>query len=103
MIPIRHRAVTGGVTPVAVGYIHGVGVASADRCEQITQLFGLTSSEARMALALSQGRTIFETADELGLTRETARNYSKRIYAKTGTRGQADLVRIILASVISLA
>ena len=44
-----------------------------------------------------------QAAIELGFTIETARNYSKRIYGKTDTRGQADLVRIILASVIALS
>ena len=66
------------------------------------RLFGLTTSEARLAIAMSQGKTITEAAGELNLTTETARNYSKRIYAKTDTRGQADLVRILLASVVAL-
>lgn len=103
IVPIRYRTLSGGATPVAVGYVHGVGAASAERCEQLIQLFGLTASEARLALVLSQGRSIAEAATELGFTIETARNYSKRIYAKTDTRGQADLVRIILASVIALS
>ncbi len=101
--PIGHRSLSGAATPVAVGYVHGVGVTSADRLGQLEQLFGLTGSEARLALALSQGRTITEGAGDVGLTIETARNYSKRIYSKTGARGQADLVRIILASVISIS
>jgi DNA-binding CsgD family transcriptional regulator len=101
-VPIRPRIVTSGTAPVAVGYVHGLEGSSADRCEHLTQLFSLTRSEARIALALSRGRTIAEAAGELGLTLETARNYSKKIYAKTGARGQADLVRIILASVIAL-
>lgn len=103
IVPIRYRAISGGITPVAVGYVHGAGAASAERCDQLIQLFGLTASEARLALALSQGRKIAEAGRELGLTLETARNYSKRIYAKTGTRGQADLIRIILTSVIALS
>lgn len=102
-VPIRYRAVSGGVTPVAVGYVHGVGAASSDRCEQLKQLFSLTNSEARLALALTQGKRIAEAAKDLKLTIETARNYTKRIYAKTDTRGQADLVRVILASVIALS
>ena len=37
------------------------------------------------------------------LTLETARTYSKRIFNKTGTRGQPDLVRLILTDVAVLA
>ncbi len=39
----------------------------------------------------------------LGLTVETTRNYSKRIYGKTGATGQADLVRLILSGLAPLA
>lgn len=44
-----------------------------------------------------------EAAHMMGLTDETARNYSKRIYAKMGVRGQAELVRLIFLSSASLA
>jgi DNA-binding CsgD family transcriptional regulator len=102
-VPIRYRAVSRGVTPVAAGYVHGAGGPRADRCDQLTALFRLTPSEARLAVALTEGKSLAEAATELGLTVETARNYSKKIYAKTATRGQADLVRLILASVIALS
>lgn len=101
--PVRYRPVSRGVTPVAVGYVHGVGGDSADRCEHLMQLFALTRGEARIAIALTQGKSLAQAAEELGFTLETARNYSKKVYAKTATRGQADLVRLILASVVALA
>lgn len=62
----------------------------------VAQLFGLPLSEARLAIALAGGSTIAEAAIGLGLTLETARNYSKKLYAKTGAKGQVDLVRLIL-------
>ena len=57
---------------------------------------GLSANEAALAHALSLGESLGEAGARLHLTVETARNYSKRIYAKTGARGQADLVRIVL-------
>jgi DNA-binding CsgD family transcriptional regulator len=103
LLPIGDRAVLGaGEKPVSVAYVHGEEQSGAARIDHLRQLFGLSSCEAGLALALSRGRTIAEGAQELGLTIETARNYSKRIYAKTGTRGQTDLVRLILASVVAL-
>ncbi|CAN5116796.1 hypothetical protein BH09PSE3_BH09PSE3_26620 [soil metagenome] len=63
-------------------------------------LFGLPLSEARLAARLAGGESIAEAATGLGLTLETARNYSKRLYAKTGTRGQADLVRVVLETIM---
>lgn len=71
---------------------------AADREAQIavlSALFALPPSEARLAAALGVGASLREAADHLGLTIETARNYSKRLFAKTRTRGQVDLVRVI--------
>ena len=59
----------------------------------LVDLFGLLPSEARLANALANGASLAEAAEQMGLTIETVRNYSKKIFAKTGTRGQADLVR----------
>lgn len=65
--------------------------------------FRLSAREAALAQKLSRGETIAEAGHNLHLTEETARNYSKRIYARTGTRGQADLVRTILCGLTPLA
>ncbi len=62
----------------------------------LAQLSGLARREAELALRLCQGRSIAEAAQDMGLTLETARNYSKRIYAQLGLRGQAELVRYVL-------
>ncbi len=87
----------------AVVYISGDRRSEADRCDQLVELFGLLPSEARLAWMLSQASSIKEAAAALNLTEETARNYSKKIYAKTGARGQAELVRIVLTSVLALS
>jgi len=89
--------------PLAVAFVHGERSSSTERSRHLAHLFGLTIQEARLALHISRGVSIREAATLLGLTHETARLYSKRIYAKTGTRGQADLVRLILASIVALA
>lgn len=65
--------------------------------------FGLSAREAALAEALSRGVPLIEAGQSLQLTAETTRNYSKRIYAKTGTSGQADLVRLVLTSLAPLA
>nr|WP_025161193.1 hypothetical protein [Sphingobium sp. HDIP04] len=101
--PIQDRSPSVQSPPVAIAYISGDRWSQADRCGQLVDLFGLLPSEARLAWAIAQGMSIGEAADDLGLTVETARNYSKKIYAKTGARGQAELVRNILTSVLALA
>ena len=93
----------GGSSPMVAAYVHGEAPTSAERSAQLMQLFGLSAKEAQLALLISRGVKINEAAGQLGLTKESARLYSKRLYAKTGTRGQADLVRLVLASVVALS
>lgn len=71
--------------------------------EVLATALGLGLAEARVAHALGQGDSLFEAAERLGLTRETARFYSKQIYAKTGLRGQPDLMRRLWTSALALA
>ncbi|OCC23929.1 hypothetical protein MB02_08915 [Croceicoccus estronivorus] len=101
--PMTQRNDGTGRTPIMIAYLQGDTQSESDRYEQIAELFGLLPSEARLALALSRGMSIAEAADSLGITVETARNYSKKIYAKMGARGQNDLIRYILTSVLALA
>lgn len=102
VLPIAGEPVPARNRPVLAVYVQGDEQASTERAEHLMALFGLSANEARLALMLSRGRSIAECAGMLGLTLESARTYSKRVYAKTGTRGQADLVRLILASVVAL-
>jgi len=69
----------------------------------IASLHGLSDREAALAYGLVRGESIVEAGTRLRLTPETARNYSKRIYAKTRTSGQADLVRLILTGLAPFA
>lgn len=106
MLLVKAAKVGSGATrpaPTLVAYVHSDQGSSADRREQLAQLFDLTPRQASLALALSRGMSIAEAAAELGLSVESARTYSKRIYAKTGARGQADLVRFVHRSVLTLA
>lgn len=69
----------------------------------VAALHGLSEREASLADAMSRGASILEAGAALKLTPETARNYSKRAYAKTGASGQADLVRLMLTGLAPLA
>ena len=44
-----------------------------------------------------------DAARQIGLTEESARTYSKRIFAKTGTSRQPALVSLLLRSIATLA
>jgi DNA-binding CsgD family transcriptional regulator len=103
LVPANRRSMSAKSAPTVIAYVHGDNWLSADRCEQIADLFGLLPSEARLALALGRGMSIADAATDLGLTIETARTYTKKIYAKMGARGQADLVRFLHRSILGIA
>jgi DNA-binding CsgD family transcriptional regulator len=91
-------------TAVAIGAVRDAMQGDrSDAATAIAKEFGLSAREAGLADALSRGLSLMEAGQTLGLTPETTRNYSKRIYAKTGASGQADLVRMVLTSLAPLA
>lgn len=103
LVPANRNAMSAKSVPAVVAYVHSDSSLSSDRCEQLAQLFDLLPSEARLALALGRGMSIAEAAKELNLTIESARTYSKKIYAKMGARGHADLVLFVQRSALQIA
>jgi DNA-binding CsgD family transcriptional regulator len=57
--------------------------------------FGLTPAEARLATIIAGGRNPEHAAEELQISRATARNQLKVIFAKTATRRQSELVALL--------
>jgi DNA-binding CsgD family transcriptional regulator len=60
------------------------------------KLHQLTRAEAALAIEILKGRTIENSAAELGITVLTARTHLKRIFAKTKTKRQSELVLLLL-------
>ena len=58
-------------------------------------LFGLTGAEARVATALLAADGPREVAAQLGIGLSTVRTHLHRLYDKTGTRRQAELVWLL--------
>jgi DNA-binding CsgD family transcriptional regulator len=64
--------------------------------QRLRDLFGLTTAEARIAQALVEGRSPREVAESLRLSFYTVRWHMVRIFDKTGTKRQAELVRLMM-------
>lgn len=80
---------------VAVFLGHPDGRAAApDRV--LRERYGLTPAQARLALLLAGGASLDEASTRLAVTIHTVRAHLKQIFAKTGTRRQAALVRLVL-------
>ncbi len=61
----------------------------------LAQSFGLTPAEARIALALSEGKDLKAIAHDNSVSVGTARTQLKVLMAKTGTHRQAELVALL--------
>jgi DNA-binding CsgD family transcriptional regulator len=70
--------------------------------EVLRGYYGLTPAEARLAALLMDGRSLEEAAEQLELSRHTVRSQVKRIFSKTETRRQSELVRLLLLGLSGL-
>jgi DNA-binding CsgD family transcriptional regulator len=63
---------------------------------RLHEVLGLTRAEARIALKLMEGHDPREAAQALGVSFYTVRAHLVRIFDKTGTRRQAELVALLM-------
>jgi DNA-binding CsgD family transcriptional regulator len=61
----------------------------------------LTLAEVKVALAVSSGTAISDTARRLRISPNTVKTHLRRVFGKTGTSRQAELSRLM--ATISLA
>jgi DNA-binding CsgD family transcriptional regulator len=62
----------------------------------LAKTFRLTPAEAKLASVIARGASPGIAAGELKISRETARNQLKSVFAKTDTHRQSELVALIL-------
>jgi DNA-binding CsgD family transcriptional regulator len=66
------------------------------------QLFDLTDTEAKFASALASGSSLTEAAEAQGVRISTARTHLARIFQKTNTRQQSQLVSLLRSAALPL-
>lgn len=62
----------------------------------VARAFGLTKAEAKLTLAIANGMTASEYSEQHGISINTAYSQIKDILAKTGTKRQAELIKLVL-------
>ncbi len=62
-------------------------------------LYGLTPAEATVAAFLADGKSVKEIAQATAVRENTVRIHLKRIFDKTGTKRQAELVKVLLSCI----
>jgi len=65
--------------------------------EWIMDAYRLTMAEAQVALEASLGRSVSAIGVRLKISPNTVKTHLRRVFAKTGVRGQAELVGLIAA------
>jgi DNA-binding CsgD family transcriptional regulator len=69
----------------------------------IADTFGLTPAELRVLHAIVETGGVPETADALGIRQATLKTHLHRLFGKTDTRRQADLVKLVAGFASPLA
>ena len=99
VLPLKHRSMPGGLLPSATAAIFvtpAIGQLESPNAA-LAALFNLTRTEARVLAEIAAGSTLLDVARALNIGASTAKTHLLKIFAKTGTHRQADLVRLVVS------
>jgi len=96
VIPVKNSRKTG--QPASLVFFSDPEVKCVPDAALLARLFGFTRAEARVASLVMQGKIVGDIAATLRITEHTTRNHLKRLFAKTNTRKQGELVYALLSS-----
>jgi DNA-binding CsgD family transcriptional regulator len=68
--------------------------------QPVCKLYGLSPVETGLVCHIANGESLLEAATALRIKEKTARGYLQQIFSKTGCKRQADLVRLMLCSLL---
>lgn len=97
VMPVRGRALDHSAhhttgKPAAIALIADVAAARDTASILLATKHDLTVAEQRVAAALSRGDRMSSTAATLGISLNTLKTHTKRIYAKANVQSQAELM-----------
>jgi DNA-binding CsgD family transcriptional regulator len=69
----------------------------ADRIAGAAAVFGLAPAQYRVALAVSEGRSLADFAAAEGVSLNTAKTHMRRVFEKVGVSSQSALVAVLLS------
>jgi DNA-binding CsgD family transcriptional regulator len=99
VVPVSAMAPFGGQKRAAVA----VFISDPERAVTVSEgmlagLYGLTPKESQVAARLVAGHDVGDITRQLEISDHTVRTHLKNAFAKTGARGQAELVSTLLRS-----
>ena len=96
--PVPPQTWGSGNQPAAILFISDPDHAQEPNRLLLQSAFSLTDAEARVAVALAGGKSVEEITNEFGVTEGTIRSHLKRVFAKTDTSRQGELIRLLLTA-----
>lgn len=91
----RREAVRMGFPPKAAAVLLVTDASESDGIRAFAATHTLTKRETDLLAAITQTGDLKQAAGKIDLSYESARTYLKRIYDKTGTRSQIDLLQTL--------
>jgi DNA-binding CsgD family transcriptional regulator/PAS domain-containing protein len=82
---------------VAAVFVHQTSLAVPSAIESMSKLYGLTPAELRVLAAVSEFDGIAAVADAVGISQATVKTHLQRVFAKTGTNRQTELIKLVAA------
>ena len=104
LIPLPSRPAWSSFTSsraVAVLFLVDPELESRRGVDAVVNGYGLTTAEGNVLREIFRCSGLLEAAAKLGVAEATARTHLQRIFSKTDTRNQAELVRLVMRSSLS--
>lgn len=101
LLPLKEQRPEGApawldlLSPTAIGILTDPDLDAAHRCATLQEQYELTPAEAAFALEICKGDGREAAARRRGISVSTAHTHLNRIFEKTGTTRQAELVRLL--------
>jgi DNA-binding CsgD family transcriptional regulator len=101
LLPLRsgeRRRIGPMCEAVAALFVHGAAPKASHPCELVAARYKLTPMEVNVLFAIVDVGGVPEVAKALGIAPTTVKTHLLRVFAKTNTRRQADLVKLAFES-----
>lgn len=98
VLPVHRGDSREAIGPTSVVFLGDPDLDAEPAPGLLTAIFGFTPAESKVASLVMRGKTVEEVAGKLGISPHTTRNHLKRLFSKTNTKRQSDLVHLLLTS-----
>jgi DNA-binding CsgD family transcriptional regulator len=82
---------------VAAVFVHQTSLETPSSMQSMSKLYRLTPGETRVLSAMGEVGGISAVAEMVGISQATVKTHLQRLFAKTGTNRQTELIKLVAA------